>query len=216
MSWRSGVPAEVEVRYLSLDPAPRLRELGGFLSADERERAARFRFDRDRNRFIVCRGSLRELLAARLRIAPSSVRFVYGSHGKPAIEDPEIRFNVSHSHGMAMIAVTQGREVGCDIEWIDPSFAGEKIPEHFFSPYEVATLRALPVAGQCEAFFRCWTRKEAYIKACGLGVSLALDSFDVTLAPDQPAALLRGADGWSFWGIDAPPEGYAAAVVIAD
>jgi 4'-phosphopantetheinyl transferase len=216
MSWRSGVPAEVEVRYLSLDTAPRLRELGGFLSADERERAARFRFDRDRNRFIVCRGSLRELLAARLRIAPSSVRFVYGGHGKPAIEDPEIRFNVSHSHGMAMIAVTRGREVGCDIEWIDPSFAGEKIPEHFFSPYEVATLRALPVAGQCEAFFRCWTRKEAYIKACGLGVSLALDSFDVTLAPDQPAALLRGADGWSFLEIDAPPADYAAAVVIAD
>jgi 4'-phosphopantetheinyl transferase len=210
------VPADVEVHYFSLDAAPRLKELAGFLSADERERAARFRFDRDRDRYIVCRGSLRELLAARLRIAPASVQFVYGRFGKPAIDQPEIRFNVSHSHGMAMIALARSREVGCDIERIDPLFAGEKIPERFFSPYEVAALRALPAADQCDAFFRCWTRKEAYIKACGMGISLALDSFDVTVGPNQPPALLRGADGWSLRAIDAPPAGYAAAVVVSD
>jgi 4'-phosphopantetheinyl transferase len=209
------VQADVEIHYVSLDAVARLNELADLLSAEERERASRFRFERDRNRFIVCRGSLREFLALKLGVAPASVQFVYGSFGKPMLADPEIQFNVSHAHGMAMIAMTQGREVGCDIERIDPSFAAGQIPERFFSPYEIAALRALPIAEQCDAFFRCWTRKEAYIKACGMGVSLDLASFDVTLAPDQPAALLRGADGWSLHPVDAPA-GYAAAVVLRD
>jgi 4'-phosphopantetheinyl transferase len=178
------------------------------LSPDERDRASRFRFDRDRNHFIVCRGTLRELLD----IGPER-RFIYGDFGKPMLEDSPVRFNVSHSHGMALIAITEGREVGCDIERIDPSFADDNIPEHFFSQYEVAALRALPEKEQCAAFFRCWTRKEAFIKACGMGMSLALDSFDVTLGPDQPAALLRGADGWLLHDVEAP-KGYAAAVVL--
>jgi 4'-phosphopantetheinyl transferase len=213
MSSRYGVPVEVEIQYLALDvEAPRVEGLAAVLSSEELDRAARFRFERDRNRFIVCRGYLRELLAVKLDVEAASVQFVYGFFGKPMLADSDVQFNVSHSHGMAMIAVTRGREVGCDIERIDSSFAEEQIPERFFSPYEVATLRALPDAEQCDAFFRCWTRKEAYIKACGMGVSLALDSFDVTLAPNQPAALLRGADGWSLRGPDAPA-GYAAAVV---
>jgi 4'-phosphopantetheinyl transferase len=141
------------------------------------------------------------------------VPFVYGVFGKPMLEGSEMQFNVSHSHGMAMIAMARGREVGCDIERMDRSFADEKIPERFFSPYEVAALRALPKADQCEAFFRCWTRKEAFIKACGMGVSRALDSFDVTVGAE--AALLRGADGWSLHAVEAPA-GYAAALVVAD
>jgi 4'-phosphopantetheinyl transferase len=201
----------VEVHSFSLDvDAARLRELEGSLSLEERERAARFRFDRDRNRFTVCRGTLRELLGVR-----RDQRFVYGAYGKPMLAGSALRFNVSHSHGMAMIAISRGREVGCDIERIDPAFVDDKIPERFFSPCEVAALRALPEEKQCHAFFRCWTRKEAYIKACGMGIYLALDSFDVTLAPDQPSALLRGADGWSLYDIEAP-DGYAAALVLAD
>ena len=208
--------AEVDIHYVSLDAEEgRLKELADLLSPEERDRAARFRFDRDRHRFIVCRGSLRELLAATLHLAPARVPFVYGSFGKPMIDGSDTRFNVSHSHDMAMIAITRGREVGCDIERIDPSFSEEQIPERFFSPYEVATLRALPLGDQCDAFFRCWTRKEAYIKACGMGVSLELNSFDVTLAPDEPATLLRGAEGWSLHAVDAPV-GYAAALVLAD
>ncbi len=199
----------VEIHCFSLEPgAARLRELNGFLSAEERERAGRFRFDRDRNRFTACRGILRELLGLKPR-----ENLVYGEFGKPRLQDSEIRFNVSHSHGMGMIAITRGREVGCDIERIDPSFADENIPERFFSPYEVKALRALPARDQCEAFFRCWTRKEAFIKACGMGMSLALDSFDVTLEPNRPAALLRGGDGWSLHTVDAPA-GYAAALVV--
>ncbi len=201
----------IDVHCFSLDPgAERLRELTGSLSAEERHRAGRFRFDQDRNRFIVCRGTLRNLLG----IKPDE-NFAYGIYGKPCLPDSEIRFNVSHSHGMAMIAMARGREVGCDVERIDADFADENIPERFFSPYEVRSLRALPAKDQCDAFFRCWTRKEAYIKACGMGMSLALDSFDVTLEPDQPAALLRGAAGWEIQNVDVP-EGYAGAIVIQD
>ena len=201
----------VDVHFVSLEvDAARMQQLDGFLSREERSRAGWFRFDRDRNRFIACRGMLRELLGFK-----PHENFVYGAFGKPGIEGSEVRFNVSHSHSMAMIAIARGREVGCDIERVDPTFADEKIPERFFSPREVAALRALPEDDQREAFFRCWTRKEAYIKACGRGMSLALDSFDVTLAPDQPAALLRGAKGWSLYNVDAP-EGYAAAIVVED
>jgi 4'-phosphopantetheinyl transferase len=202
----------IEVRFfpLDIDPSP----FCDFLSADERERAARFRFDRDRDRFIVCRGTLRELLGARMCVPPAHLQFVYGRFGKPSLNESDLRFNVSHARCMGMIAITRGREVGCDIERIDPLFA-DSIPEQFFSPYEVSSLRALPESDQCGAFFRCWTRKEAFMKACGLGMSLPLDSFDVTIAPHQPAALLRGADGWSLHSVDAPP-GYAAALVTAD
>jgi len=192
----------LEIHFFSLDGDA--RHLAGLLTPDELERAARFHFERDRNRYVVCRGTLRELLGVK---AP----FVYGPYGKPFMEGSEIRFNVSHSHGMGMIAIARGREVGCDIERVEQKFADEQIPERFFSPAEVAALRALPAAEQCEAFFRIWTRKEAFIKACGMGLSLPLDSFDVTLG--RRAALLRGGEGWSLDSVDAP-EGYAAAVVL--
>lgn len=198
----------MDVSYFCLDVAP--EKFAALLSSEERERAARFRFDRDRNRFIVCRGTLRQRLGLK-----SHVRLIQGLFGKPMLAGSDIRFNVSHSHDMGMIAITRGREVGCDIERVDPSFADENIPERFFSPREVRALRALPAADQCDAFFRCWTRKEAYIKACGLGMSLTLDSFDVTLEPDRPAALLRGEDGWSLKAADAP-KGYAAAIAVED
>jgi 4'-phosphopantetheinyl transferase len=193
---------EVHVFPLDVDVC----RLAGLLAPDEQGRASRFRFDRDRNRYIACRGTLRALLGAR---AP----FAYGPYGKPRLEGSEIRFNVSHSHGVGMIAIARGREVGCDIERIEQKFADEQIPERFFSPAEVAALRALPEAEQCQAFFRVWTRKEAFIKACGMGMSLALDSFDVTLG--EHAALLRGAEGWFLRAVKAP-EGYAAAIVLKD
>jgi 4'-phosphopantetheinyl transferase len=124
----------------------------------------------------------------------------------------DVRFNVSHSGGWALLAVTRGSEVGIDIERVDSRFAADQIPERFFSPGEVARLRGLPADQQTAAFFRCWTRKEAYIKARGLGLALPLDSFDVSLGPDDPPELLRGADGWCVQDFDAPP-GFAAAVV---
>jgi 4'-phosphopantetheinyl transferase len=198
----------VEVYVLALDvDTTRFLPL---LSADEQERAARFRFEIHRNRYTVARGMLREVLGSQLGVAPEALMFTYGSHGKPSLVDSDLQFNVSHSHDAGMIAVARGREVGCDIERIEPKFADDQIPERFFSPNEVAALRLLPKADQHRAFFRIWTRKEAFIKACGLGMSLPLDSFDVTLGDE--ALLLHGADGWSVRAVEAP-RGYEAAVV---
>jgi 4'-phosphopantetheinyl transferase len=187
----------VEVHWVSIDvDADRLSELDALLSGEERERAARFRFERDRNHFIACRGMLRELLGVDARRS-----FTYNAYGKPRLENSEVRFNVSHSRGMAMIAVTRGREVGCDIEWIDPTFADHAIAERFFSREEAAMLRGLSEEERRTEFFRCWTRKEAFIKALGVGMSMGLDR----VGGDQP--------GWVFRDVDAP-EGYAAAVVL--
>ena len=164
------------------------------LAADEQARAERFHFERDREHFIVARGVLRAILGRYLNRAPERLSFCYGAHGKPALAGEAgadaIRFNVSHSHGVALYAVTRGREVGIDLERIRFDLAVLEIAERFFSRREVATLRTLPTEAQRQAFFRCWTRKEAYIKARGEGLSLPLDQFDVSLAPGEPAALL--------------------------
>jgi 4'-phosphopantetheinyl transferase len=187
----------VEVHWFSIDvDGDRLGELDTLLSGDERDRAARFRFERDRNRYVACRGMLRELLGVDARRS-----FSYNAYGKPRLENSEVRFNVSHSRGMAMIAVSRGREVGCDIEWMDPTFGDDAIAERFFSREEAAMLRGLSEEDRRAEFFRCWTRKEAFIKACGMGMSMELQR----AGGDQP--------GWSIRDIDAP-EGYAAAIVF--
>jgi 4'-phosphopantetheinyl transferase len=186
-----------------------LREI---LSPEERERALRFRFAEHRKQSIICRGTLREILSQYLEADPARLHFVYNPYGKPSLCDSDVRFSVSHSGEWAMLAVTDGCETGIDIERIDPRFARERIPERFFSPREVKQLRALPASQQIAAFFRCWTRKEAYIKARGLGLALPLDSFDVSLGPDDSPELLRGAGNCSLQDLNAP-SGYAAAVV---
>jgi 4'-phosphopantetheinyl transferase len=208
----SGVQPTIDVYTITLEAEPsEVNRLYVFLSPEERDRADRFRFDRHRREFIVSRGCLREILARYLHIAPAAIGFVYNSFGKPQVEGSRLRFNLSHSGAWAMLAVSaEGIDVGIDIERIDAAFVQDEIPEQFFSPSEVAALRSLPAAEQTDAFFRCWTRKEAYIKARGLGLSLALDSFDVTLTPGRPAAFLHGAGNWSLQEL-AAPNGYAAA-----
>ena len=193
------------------------------LAADEQARAERFYFERDRERFIVARGVLRAILGGYLNQAPECLSFCYRSHGKPALAGESggdvIRFNVSHSHGIALYAVTRGREVGIDLEHIRSDLVVEEIAERFFSRREVAMLRALPTEAQRQAFFRCWTRKEAYIKARGEGLSLPLDQFDVSLAPGEPAALLgtrpdpSEASRWSLQEL-IPTPGYVAALAV--
>ena len=189
----------------------RLDSLYELLAPEERERAARFRFEQHRRQFVACRGTLREILAPYLGQHPARIAFIYNRHGKPSVSNSDVRFNVSHSGGWGLQAVTRGGEVGIDLERIDPGFAQDQIPERYFSLREVAQLRALPADQQTAAFFRCWTRKEAYIKARGLGLALALDSFDVTLGPGESPMLSR-AEGWSVQDLDAPP-GFAAAIV---
>ena len=216
---------EVHVWRLRLEQPPELQET--FLSTlaqDERARANRFHFDKHRRHFVVARGFLRALLARYLDTSPEAVRFAYGPYGKPVLNgeyrESALRFNASHSGDWAVYAFVQDHEVGIDVEHIKEDLATEGIAERFFSASEVQTLNALPDEEKPPAFFRCWTRKEAYIKAIGSGLSHPLDTFDVTLAPGEPAALLRvqrdpeSITRWSLFNLDVA-EGYAAALAVA-
>lgn len=195
--------------------------LSSLLDDEELARARRFRFERDRDHFITARALLRRCLGRYLDLAPGAVRFVYGLHGKPALVDAgaAVTFNVSHSHGVALFAFSTGRQLGVDVEQICEDRAGPQIAERFFSLREAATLRSLPAECRTAAFFRCWTRKEAFIKAIGEGLSHPLDRFDVSLAPDEPAALLRvegdetAPKTWAMY--DLPPiPGFASALAV--
>jgi 4'-phosphopantetheinyl transferase len=216
--------AEVHVWRTSLDPDPSsIAHLQHTLSADEVQRAARFHFPRDRRRFTVARGVLRDILGRYLGVPPSDIEFRYSAYGKPALADgfdtAAVQFNISHSHEMALFAVTRDREIGVDIEYLGREVRGEDIAERFFSVHERTVLRALPAVAKHQAFFNCWTRKEAYIKAHGEGLSLPLDQFDVSLAPGEPAALLatrsdpQEARRWSLQALDPGPD-YVAALAV--
>ncbi|MGH7773245.1 MAG: 4'-phosphopantetheinyl transferase family protein [Candidatus Binatia bacterium] len=213
---------EVHIWRATLDlNASDVQDLWQTLSADERARAEQFHFQKDRERFIVGRGLLRIILGRYLDTKPENLRFCYNPQGKPALaREPGrdgICFNLSHSDGLALYAITRRREVGVDLERIQPDLAVDEIAEHFFSPREIAMLRALPTHMQKEAFFNCWTRKEAYIKARGEGLTLRLDQFAVSLAPGEPAALLdtkddpQEASRWSLREL-VPGPGYVAAL----
>jgi 4'-phosphopantetheinyl transferase len=213
---------EVHVWRALLDQPQSLTDFLATLAADEQERAARFLFQKDRERFIAARGMLRAILSRYLDVRPDDLSFGYSAHGKPfLVSEPggDVRFNVSHSHGLALFAFAQKRDLGIDVEQVRLEVAGQRIAERFFSACEVAALRGLPANQHTEAFFNCWTRKEAYIKARGEGLSLPLDQFDVSLAPGQPPALLRAgmaaneAARWSMIEL-APAAGYKAALVV--
>jgi 4'-phosphopantetheinyl transferase len=192
------------------------------LSDAERRRANRFAFARDRSRFIVARARLRQLLAARLDVQPESVDLVCGANGKPALgrgfAHSSLRFNVSHCDDLAVYVFSSGREVGIDVEAIRWMPDADDIAARLFSPHENEEYRALDPRDKPLGFFNCWTRKEAFIKALGDGLSHPLDSFDVSLAPDEPAKILRihnmpGDDcGWSVESFS-PAPGFVAAVV---
>lgn len=209
---------------LDLSPAERDR-LWSILSADEQARAARYHFARDRDRFVAGRGLLRCLLSRYLPLRPGAIRFEYSPYGKPALSPgqqpagPPLHFNLSHSQGLGLWGVTRVGRIGVDVEQVHAGPAEERIAERFFSPRETAVLRALPAEAQDQAFFCCWTRKEAFIKALGEGLSFPLDQFDVSLGPDEPAALLQvltdpaEAARWSLIGV-LPGPGFVGAVAV--
>jgi len=186
---------EVHVWQADLAVSARMLDaLQAALSADELARAARFHFPRDRARFIAAHAIVRNILGGYLNASPAMLEFSSNEYGKPALAGnwrDALSFNLSHSGELVVIALTRGREVGVDVEEYVPNRADASVAEHFFSPSEVARLHALPESIRPRAFFNCWTRKEAYIKARGMGLSIPLDSFDVSLAPDEPAVLLR-------------------------
>lgn len=191
------------------------RRYDAILSADEIARANRFLNPAHGYAFRIAHGRLRLLLGARCGMAPAALTFTAGAHGKPALEGAgELAFNLSHSGRLAALAIAEGCDLGCDIEEVRE--VKEDIAERYFSADEVAQLRALPADRQNDAFFRCWTRKEAVVKALGDGLSMPLDRFTVDILAEQERDLVRcfGRDIAAFWRLAPflPADGYHGAV----
>lgn len=191
--------------------------LWGLLSDDERSRAERFRFARDRRRYVVARGTLRRLLAARLGCPADTVSFAYGTFGKPTLRDAgPLSFNLSHCDDLAVLAVTDGASVGVDLERIRP--LADDFAKHAFAAEERAALHALPRCCAEIAVFACWTRREAFGKATGAGLSQPPDSFAVSIDPSRPTLLRIDAEPesvgqWTLADLAVQP-GYAAALAV--
>lgn len=194
----------------------RLRQL---LSPDEIRRADAFRFQRHRKQYVIGRGLLRMLLASYLQLEASELRFRYSAKGKPELllsgRSVNLQFNVAHSGAIILLAFTLDRKIGVDIEEIRTDIEIDEISQRFFSPREREWLASLPVPPRCAAFFRCWTRKEALLKATGEGLSVSLDSFDVFSTADADTYSLETADGqkWLLQDMNVEP-GYAAALAL--
>lgn len=221
-------PESAAVRHLLLSlrltTAERAR-LAGFLSEAELRRGARLLDEKKRDEFLAGRGLVREALAGLLHAEPREVEFFEGEFGKPFLrgqqESPDgLRFNLSHAGGMLLLAVSRGREIGVDLEEIREDLAFRPMAERYFSLREKEELFGLEPEEQLEAFYRCWTRKEAYLKGTGSGFSHPSTGFDVSLLPGEPPALLahRGdpgeVEGWSIIDLDAGP-GYCAALALS-
>jgi len=193
------------------------------IADDERRRAARFRFAVDRQNFTAARALLRILLGAYAGLDPEAVTFSYAKQGKPSLnkgqQKERLEFNLSHSGEIALLAFARGRAVGVDIERIRDNLDPAKMARRFFSQPEQTALSVLPPSERCLGFFRCWTRKEAYLKARGAGLSLPLDQFDVSLRPGDQNALLEArmpdADitAWSLGELTVT-NGYVAALCV--
>ena len=215
---------EIHVWRASLDqPGITFQRLETILAPDELVRATRFHFTKDRNHYIVARGILRTLLGGYTKSDPGSLEFSYNAYGKPALKrathGSDVRFNLAHSRALALYAFALGREVGIDVEYMKPHIEVLSVAQHSFSRDEQAALVALSPEERLQGFYNCWTRKEAYIKARGMGVSLGLERFDVSLKPGEPAALLHSKEDTqepSRWALIelAPAEGYAGALAV--
>lgn len=213
---------EVHVWAASLEqPAASVRGLESLLSLQELDRAERFRNEGDRRRYVVAHGILRRVLAGYRHADPRALRFTIGRNGKPSLSDESgptaLRFNLSHTEDMALIAVTLGREIGVDVERVRPISELDSIVESYFTPRERDTLRTMESTAKPAAFYRCWTRKESYAKATGGDLSIALGGFDTRLwsGPADVPALEppRESSGWNLYEL-LPADGYVGAVAI--
>jgi 4'-phosphopantetheinyl transferase len=202
-----------------LQPAEVTSALARLLSIDEQARADRFKFESHRHHFIVGRGLLRLILGQYLNTAPNQIEFEYGPHQKPGLVGTPLQFNLAHSGDVAVYAITLRHALGIDVEAMRPMADMLSIAKRFFAPAEYHTLRRLPPVVQPTAFYHCWTRKEAYLKATGEGLSLPLDKFEVSLNPGQPAAILtiagetEPARRWSLTSLE-PAPGYLGALAV--
>jgi 4'-phosphopantetheinyl transferase len=218
-------PGEVHVWRARLDLAEeRVRQLSSYLSADEQQRADRFHFPEHRQRFRAAHGILRDILGRCLGVPPAKVPIETDGKGKPRLAamptEPPMCFNLSHSGLMALIALTRQAEVGVDVELVRPLPDAMSIAERHFAPAEHALLRGLAADQGSEAFWRCWTRKEAFVKAVGEGLAFGLDRVEVAFLPGEAARIVRvdrdsdAAQRW--WMADvSPAAGYVGACVVA-
>ena len=194
--------------------------LRGTLSDDELERAAGFRFERDRQRFVSRRALLRALLAGSCGTEAADLRFDYGSWGKPRLQqDPQLGFSTSHARGLAAVAIARGADIGIDVERIRDDVDVDGLARRYFAPAEVDALAAVPDAARTRAFFACWTRKEAFVKAIGRGLSYPLDSFAVSFANgDEPRITVDDppdeSERWALHALD-PGPGYVGALAVS-
>ena len=223
---RQPAEGEIHVWRAALDlPRDRVRELERFLAADELGRAKRFLVQSARDRYTVARAVLRNILSRYVSAAPADLRFRYTEYGKPELAHPaiSIRFNVSHSHGLAVYAVTAGVPVGIDVEYLRRRATMDrlKIAHRVFSDREYNALASMPRYRRDEAFLACWTRKEAFVKAIGQGLSCPLDQFDVTVDPADPPELRATrwdpfeANCWAMASVDPGPD-YIGALAVPD
>lgn len=218
---RLDLPAdEVHLWRIALDaePAPP----GAWLSPDEQQRAAKFHFDRDRRRWSCARAGLRAVLGRYLGAHPAALRFVYDAYGKPSLgggvaDAPH--FSLSHSADLAVVAVGRTPWLGVDIEWRRPCADALAIARRYFARSEYLALERLAPADRLRGFYACWTRKEAYLKAVGRGLSEPLDGFEVSVAPDEPPRLLAvdgstaAAAPWRLYLVE-PAPGYSGTLAV--
>ena len=221
--WRLGA-FDVHVWAARLDqPINRIASLAQTLSTDELYRAGTFQFERHRSRFIVGREILRAILSSYLETDPQKLVFAYGSHGKPYLtSQPEgqlLNFNLSHSNELAVLGLTRLPAIGVDVEWVHAIDDVDKPIQHFLSSRETRELAALPKEDRRSAFFNLWTRKEAWLKAKGTGLSDNLDEIEVSFLPEEPARLFacsgdrQAAACWSLVELRPAPE-FKGAVVV--
>ena len=219
------IPMSRSIDVWSVDleaPAAAVERFASLLAPGETERANRFRFEHLRRHFTVARGALRIFLGRYLGVAPANVELSTGPRGKPAVVAAEaLSFNVSHSGTIAMFAFTRGGEIGVDVEAMRPMPDLLDLANRFFCAEETAELMSLPAPDRERAFFRCWTRKESYIKAIGEGLHVPLDRFRVTLRPEEGARFVHidhdesVAAEWMLHDLQAPAT-YAAALAYRD
>jgi 4'-phosphopantetheinyl transferase len=214
--------AEVHLCVVSLVLTPqKLSDFEGILSPEERKRAGLFQKALDAQRYVAARGSLRSLLGAYLMTEPDRLQFSYDAFGKPQLASKRafVSFSVSHSDDWGLLGFSRGHRIGVDLERIRTEIDTEDLAKRFFSPNEFRKLRTLPADQQREAFYCGWTRKEAYLKGRGEGLSYGLDRVEVSLAPGEPATIMKASDDpkvsqcWTVQHLS-PEPGYVGAAAV--
>jgi 4'-phosphopantetheinyl transferase len=211
---------DVHIWTITLDNPPLpITELTSFLSEDEQKKSDRYKFDTDRNKFIICRGMLRMILSKYINTDPKSLNFEYTDKGKPSLTNSELSFNLSHAENLAVYGITMNKNIGIDIEYLQKKSSFEDIAKRFFLPQEYAQIKQLPEQDKSRAFFYIWTGKEAYFKATGEGISAGLDQIEISLNDQEKPEIIKIKNdreittNWQIFNLKLPPD-YIGKIVV--